>query len=80
LASALWRRDLFLETNWLRKTFSMDTKTESCKHVVTKLTNVSTATDKYRRIEELLEMVISIRFVPKFKRENTKLVRHTAIV
>jgi hypothetical protein len=70
LASALQRRGWFLETNWLRNTFSMDTKTESCELVnirplLWNLTHVSAATDKHRITEELLEMVISIRFVPK---------------
>jgi hypothetical protein len=33
--------------------------------VVTKLAHVSAATDKHRITEEMLEVVISIRFVPK---------------
>jgi hypothetical protein len=36
LANTLPRRDRFLETNWLRNTVSMNTKTESCKHLETR--------------------------------------------
>jgi hypothetical protein len=47
----------------------MDRKTKRCRLVES--TKVSAATDKHTVIEELLEVMISIRFFPKLKREDT---------
>jgi hypothetical protein len=38
---------------------------------VTKLTHVSAAKDKHRAIDELLKMVISVRFSRSYEREDT---------
>jgi hypothetical protein len=61
LTDPLPRRDLFLETNWLRNMFSVNTKTEAVNSwkpdVARKLTHISAVMDKHRIIVELLGVV-----------------------
>jgi hypothetical protein len=75
LASALPRRDWFLETNWLWCTFPCIRKlifvnawkSDLCCEIDT----LFIATDEHRTtvIHELLEVVISLPFSPSYKRE-----------
>jgi hypothetical protein len=74
-ASALPRRDWFLETNWLRITFPWigklkvvnAWKPDRCCEIDTRFV----ATDKHRItvIHELFQVVVSLRFARSYKRE-----------